>query len=134
MQLVDTNVLGELTRPVPNAGVVRWLAEAESLGLALAVSATTVDEVMFGLTRRPRGKAYTVFNAFALRYRVLEVDEIIARRAGELRGMQSLRGHVRTQADMLVAATAQVHGLPLVTRNVRDFDGCSLAVLNPFDA
>ena len=37
-------------------------------------------------------------------------------------------------ADMLIAATAQIHALTLVTRNVRDFDGCGIAVLNPFDA
>ena len=42
------------------------------------------------------------------------------------------RGQTSTQADMLIAATAQIHGLTVVTRNVRDFDGCGIAVLNPF--
>ena len=44
----------------------------------------------------------------------------------------ALAGQVREQADMLIAATAQIHALTLVTRNVRDFDGCGIAVLNPF--
>lgn len=134
MQLVDTNVLSELTRPIPNRGVENWLAEVGSVGVALAVSVITVDEIMFGLTRRPRGKAIAIFNEFMARHLVLEAGETVARRAGEMRGLQALRGHVRTQADMLIAATAQVHGLTLVTRNVRDFEGCSLALLNPFDA
>lgn len=42
------------------------------------------------------------------------------------------RGQIRTQADMLIAATAQRHGLTLVTRNIRDFEACSIAVVDPF--
>ena len=69
---------------------------------------------------------------FAVRVRVLPVTEDIARRAGELRAQMALIGQVRQQPDMLIAATAQVHALTLVTRNVRDFDDCGIAVLNPF--
>ena len=43
-----------------------------------------------------------------------------------------MRGIVRDQADMLIAATAQVHQLTLVTRNTRDFEGCGIGLLNPF--
>ena len=52
--------------------------------------------------------------------------------AGTLRGQLAARGHVRTQADILIAATAAHHGLTVVTRNVRDFDDCGVAVGNPF--
>ena len=58
----------------------------------------------------------------------------IARRAGELRGAFAARGIVRSQPDMLIAATAQVHALTLVTRNTADFAGCGIPLLNPFSA
>jgi predicted nucleic acid-binding protein len=57
----------------------------------------------------------------------------IARRAGELRGALQQRGDVRDQADMLIAATAQVQNLALATRNIRHFEGCGIALINPFD-
>ena len=63
---------------------------------------------------------------------MLSVNTEIARRAGELRADMARRGTVRQQPDMLIAATAQIHALTLVTRNVRDFDGCGIGLLNPF--
>ena len=49
-----------------------------------------------------------------------------------MRGRLAARGVVREQADMLIAAIAQVHQLTLVTRNTRDFEFCGIALLNPF--
>jgi predicted nucleic acid-binding protein len=72
------------------------------------------------------------FDQFLLGHQVFAIDTPIARRAADLRAFLSLQGEVRTQADMLIAATAQIHGLSLVTRNVRDFEGCGIPVLNPF--
>ena len=58
--------------------------------------------------------------------------EIIARRSGLWRGEFRRQGIPRTQADLLIAATAEVHKLVLVTRNTRDFTGCGLQLFNPF--
>lgn len=132
MQLVDTNVVSELMRPRPNGGVGHWLEAMAAAGTKLAIPAMCIDELVFGLTRRPRAAAFALFEKWVSKSVVLPVDETIARRAGEMRALLGLRGQVRSQADMLIAATAQVHALTLVTRNVRDFDGCGIAVLNPF--
>ncbi|MEQ9484212.1 MAG: hypothetical protein RIG27_18290 [Coleofasciculus sp. F4-SAH-05] len=49
-----------------------------------------------------------------------------------MRGQLRTQGKPRSQADMLIAATAQVHQLTLVTRNIRDFEDCGILTLNPF--
>ncbi|MBM2812395.1 MAG: domain-like, partial [Chloroflexi bacterium] len=60
------------------------------------------------------------------------VSAEVARLAGQIRGRLMARGRVRTQADMMIAATAQIHHLVIVTRNTRDFEDCGVPVLNPF--
>ncbi len=132
MQIVDTNIVSELMRPTPDAGVRDWLDDMGRTGMKMAIPAICVDELVFGLTRRPRAVAFALFEKWVGQSVVLPIDQTIARRAGEMRALFSVRGLVRSQADMLIAATAQVHALTLVTRNVRDFDGCGIAVLNPF--
>jgi predicted nucleic acid-binding protein len=127
--LVDTNVLGELSRRAPNAGVLAWAARTH----VVALSVITVEEVAYGLGRRPAPRLRTWFDGFlARRCEVLDVTTPIASLAGTLRGQLAARGRVRTQADMLIAATAAHHGLMLVTRNVHDFDGCGVSLSNPF--
>lgn len=127
--LVDTHIISELARPRPNPGVLQW---AESVSL-VALSVVTVEEVIFGLAWRPNPRVRDWFARFLeVNCEVLPVTAEIADRAGELRGRLMSRGAARTQADMLIAATAHVHQLTLVTRNVRDFADTSVAVLNPF--
>lgn len=134
MQLVDTNIVSELMRAQPDAGVLLWLQGRQQVSPQLTISAITVDEIMFGLAWRPSARLLAWFDAFQLRHSVLPITPDIARRAGELRGQLQTRGQVRSQADMMIAATAQIHALTVVTRNVRDFDGCGIGVLNPFQA
>jgi predicted nucleic acid-binding protein len=127
--LCDTNILSELARPTPNQGVIEWAAKVPSLYL----SVITVDEIYFGLKRRPKAKIQKWFETYlANDCEVLPVTTEIAKYAGELRGELSLKGQVRSQADMLIAATAFIHGLRLVTRNERDFKECHIVVMNPF--
>ncbi|KAF1046506.1 PIN domain-containing protein [Xylophilus sp.] len=133
MYLADTNVISELMRPVPHAGVQRW-ADGLDHAAAFAASVVSFDEIIFGLTHKPRPNSLERFNVLAAHCVVLDVTETIARRAGEIRGLLAQRGKVCEQADMLIAATAQVHAITLVTRNVRDFDGCGIVMLNPFEA
>ena len=132
MFLADTNIISELMRPLPDSGVVQWARRVDHAGASFTISAITVDEIIFGLKWRPNASKMVWFTAFLKKAQVLSVNTEIARRAGELRADMARRGTVRQQPDMLIAATAQVHALTLVTRNVRDFDGCGIGLLNPF--
>ena len=134
MQLVDTNVISELMYKAPDPGVMAWMEAAQASRSHLLVSAVTVHEIVYGLARKPSPARTAWFERFLTRHQVLGIDATIARGAGEMRGLLAARGQVRHMADMLIAATAQVHALTLVTRNVRDFDGCGIALLNPFAA
>ena len=128
--LLDTNVISEFSRPRPNAGVLAWAGAAQSV----ALSVISVDEILFGLAWRPNTRVLAWMEGFFQRHEILPVSMMIARRSGELRGQFAARGIVRDQADMLIAATAQVHQLTLVTRNTRDFESCGIGLLNPFSA
>lgn len=129
MQICDTNVLSELTRRRPDTGVLAW---ADSLA-RVAISMVTVDEVFYGLAWRPIPRIAAWFDRFLETYcEILPVTAEVARVSGQLRGALQAKGDTRSQADMMIAATAKVHGLSLVTRNVDHFEGCGITILNPF--
>ena len=134
MVLVDTNVVSELPKRAPNPGVMRWFAGIDGL----VISAVTVDELVYGVERgqplqaaRLRRWLDELLETPPL---VIPVDMPIARAAGNLRAQREKLGEVSSQADMLIAATALVTGRILVTRNTRHFEGCGVALLNPFSA
>jgi toxin FitB len=122
-------VVSEAFRKTPAPAVVSWLAETGEV----ALSAITLHEIYFGLTVKPAPMTLRAIEAYVEAYcRVLDVTANIARHAGTLRGQLARHGRVRDQADMLIAATAAAHGLTLATRNTRDFDGCGIALHDPF--
>ncbi len=127
--LIDTNIVSELASRRPDASVLRWAENISSIYL----SVVTVEEIHYGLAAKPNPRIHAWFEDFFSGYcEILPVSRQIAQWAGERRGQFRTKGQTRTQADMLIAATAAVHGLALVTRNVRDFDDCGIALLNPF--
>ncbi|HLA79013.1 MAG TPA: type II toxin-antitoxin system VapC family toxin [Vicinamibacteria bacterium] len=124
-----TNILGELARPRPNRGVMAWANQVTALNL----SVVTLEEIHYGLAWRPNDRIASWFEKFfSEQCQVLPVTEEIARRAGDLRGRLRAKGETRSQADMLIAATALAHRLTLVTGNEGDFEDCGVVVLNPF--
>ena len=127
--LADTNVIGELARPKPNPGVLNWASQVREISL----SVITLEEIHYGLAWKPNPRIGEWFDTFLEQQcRVLPVTDEVARRAGDLRGRLRGQGKTRTQADMLIAATAALHALTIVTHNVADFDGCGVTVLDPF--
>lgn len=132
--LLDTNIVSEAGSWRPNPGVVEFLRRERNL----CVSVILFEELMFGLNRAPKEKKarLTLFYdgvESELGPRALPVTLEIARASGRLRARAQNDGRTLTAADALIAATAIVHGATVVTRNVRDFVGLSVDVLNPFD-
>ena len=135
MFLVDTDVLSDMRKPRPDAGVARWIA-AQSVD-DLHISVITVMEVERGVERQrtlnPQHAA--VLEAWLLGHlstfgdRVLPVTSAIARRWGRMQIELQRNDH-----DLAIAATALEHGPTVVTRNVRHFDRTGATVFNPFDA
>ena len=128
--LADTNVISEFVKSTPDAQVMRWL---ESVQL-MAISAVTLEEAHFGLAWQPNTRKLALFNALVERmHSVYPITPVIAQRGGAVRGQFQAQGITRSTPDMLIAATAIEHQLVLATRNVRDFLGCGVQVVNPFD-
>jgi predicted nucleic acid-binding protein len=134
MFLLDTNVVSELRRSKPHGAVVAWIAGQQDRDLH--VSAVTIGELQAGveITRdQDPDKAEAIeswLDQVAQSYNVLPMDAAIFRAWAKLM-------HGRTSdllEDAMIAATAQVHGLVVVTRNVRDFRALGIKTLNPFQA
>lgn len=131
--LLDTNVLSELPRPRPHDKVLQWLGNQREI----ALSAVTLEELTYGVERakgpareRLRGWLQGLLDS---RPRIVPITPLVASTAGRLRAQREAGGRPVAQADMLVAACALTEGLVLATRNVRDFEGCGVALLNPFE-
>jgi len=128
--LADTNVTSEFVKKTPDARVMQWLQSVE----LLAISVITLEEAHFGLAWQPNARKLTLFNAVVQQmHAVYPITPAIAQRAGILRGQFQAQGISRSAPDMLIAATAIEHQLVLATRNVRDFVGCGVQIVNPFE-
>jgi predicted nucleic acid-binding protein len=136
--LLDTNVPSELTRRISAPRVERWLDQANDDELYLSV--ISLGEILKGITVLPMSKRRDGLQEWLdstlrpwFEGRILPVTASIAERWGILSGKCRLQGRDVKVADGLIMATALHHNLTVVTRNVRDFAGVGVAVLNPWD-
>jgi predicted nucleic acid-binding protein len=136
--LLDTNILSETLRPVPNPNVVAWL-KSQSKDIQI-VSVVTIGELRRGTALLPQGAKRTTLEKFIeieiplwFGTRALPVTQGIAERWGVLDAMCQLRGTPANTADGMIAATALEHGLTVVTRNVKDFADLGVSILNPWE-
>ena len=128
--LCDTNIISELAKPKPNAGVILWAEQQHHI----ALSVITIEELQYGLSWKPNPRIRLWLDNFVQDFcDVLPITQQVAQVAGDMRGTLQAKGETRTQADMLIAATAAVHDLPLITRNTNDFAGCGIQIINPFN-
>ena len=133
--LVDANVLSEVTKPEPYAGVVTWLRRHER---DMAVDPIILGEIKFGILLLPPGRRKVRleqwFAAGASRCLCLPWDAATGLKWAELLARLRRNGQAMPIRDSMIAATALQHGLTVVTRNVTDFKKASVALLNPFDS
>ncbi len=132
MYLLDTNIVSELRKPRPQAAVISWLESIDDSDLHISV--VTLGEIQAGIeiTREQDAAKAAEIEAWAdqvaAAYNVLAVDAATFRQWAKLMHRQS----DTVYEDAMIAASALVHKLTVVTRNVRDFKRFGVPVLNPF--
>ena len=138
--LLDTCVLSECARRVPNPRLKAWLKRASENG-EFYISAITVGEIAEGVESLPdddpRKRRFTEWFTSEIleefRDRILDFDRKTALAWGRIKGTTNQLGLVRPDVDAQIAATAVVHGLTVATRNVDDMAHTGATVVNPFD-
>lgn len=137
MYLLDTNVVSELRKVgdgKADLNVTRWVSAQDSSGLFIsAITILEIERGILGLQRRDGAQGALLREWMDDRVRpefegrILAIDDAVATRCAHL--------HIpdrRNEADALIASTALVHNLAVVTRNVRDFDGTGVIVVDPW--
>ena len=135
--LVDTNVLSEPVKERPNSGVLAWLSQANED--QVFVSVVTITELRYGVERLAIGKRRERLDGWLRKDlisrfegRILPVDLRIADACGALMTRSESMGRPIEARDAFIAATAEVHGLTLVTRNTSDFQPTLKAIMSPW--
>lgn len=131
--LVDANVLSEPTKPAPNGNVVEWLRRNER---ELAVDPIILGEVRFGILLLPKGMRRTRlerwFDAGVQRLHCLPWEAEHGLRWAKLVAALRVSGRGMPVKDSLIATTALVHDLVVVTRNRADFEKAGVKIVDPF--
>lgn len=132
--LLDTNVISELRRRQPNPGVLAWAAEVPPSDLYLSVLSfgeirKGLEQLVDGSKRRSIAEWLESDLPRYFQGRVLPIDLAVSQVWGQLLARAA---RPVAEIDSLIAATAQTHGLTLVTRNIRDYRFDGLALLNPW--
>lgn len=131
--LVDANVLSEPTKPEPDPAVVDWLRKNEP---EIVVDPVVLGEIRFGILLLPRGrrrrKLEAWFDEGVRRVQCLPWQAANGLEWAELLASLRASGRAMPIKDSLIASTALVHGLTVVTRNHTDFEKAGVSLLDPF--
>jgi predicted nucleic acid-binding protein len=139
MILLDTNVISELMRAEPADTVLDWFGQHDAADLF--ISAVTEAELRAGVACLPAGQrrdrlqlALDAMIDQDFQGRILPFDTTAARPYAEIAAQRRAAGRPIAEADCQIAAIAKAAGAPVATRNVKDFDGSGVDVINPWDA
>jgi predicted nucleic acid-binding protein len=135
--LLDTNVVSEWVKSRPDRSVVAWLAAVDEDQVFISV--VTLAELRYGIERMTAGSrrnrlARWLRDDLPPRFerRILSIDHIVADAWGKVVARSEAAGRPIGAMDAFIAATAEAHGLILVTRNVSDFEASVKAIINPW--
>ena len=138
MILLDTNVISETMRERPNPTVRAWLrAQPRS---EVWTSSVVIAELLFGIELMPSGRKQRILIETVeemivedFRGQILTFNLPAARQYAQILAARRKIGRPIREMDAQIAAIARVHGAALATRDVNDFVGCNLAVVNPWE-
>ena len=137
MFLIDTNVISELMRAAPAPSVLDWFSTQDPSTLYL--SAVTEAELRTGIAILPAGQRREGLKAALdatidedFEGRILPFDTDAAKTYAEIAAGRRSAGRPIADADCQIAAIARATGMPVITRNTRDFEGCGIDVINPW--
>ncbi len=135
--LLDTNVISEPMKARPNAGVLAWLAEVDED--SVFVSVVTITELRYSIERLVIGRRRDRLDGWLRKdltsrfgERILPIDLDIADACGRLVARRESLGRPIEPRDAFIAATAEVRGLALVTRNASDFEATVKTIVMPW--
>lgn len=137
MIVIDTNIISELMRPRPDAAVIQWFDQQATAHLYLTT--ITLAEIRYGLSIMDDGKRKqhlsNQFEAYVGRVfegRVLDFTSEAASRYADIMSYRRRAGLPMSMADGQIAAIASANHFSVATRNIKDFEGCGLVLVNPF--
>lgn len=138
MIILDTNVVSEPLKPEPSAAVLAWL-DAQPVG-SLFLTAVSWAELLAGVAALPQGRRRTELHRALTQQvrplfedRVLDFDTAAAEAFATIHAAAKVAGNPIAFADGAIAAIAAARGFTIATRNVRDFYGTGVRMVNPWD-
>lgn len=138
MILLDTNVISELMRAEPAQAVLDWFGQHDAA--ELFISAITEAELRAGVAYLPEGQrrdrlqlAVDAMIDQDFQGRILPFETTSARPYAEIAAQRRAAGRPIAETDCQIAAIARATDAPIATRNVKNFDGCGVCVINPWN-
>jgi len=135
--VVDTNVISEALRPKPDGRVLDWM-RSEPIA-ALFTTTITEAELLYGAAlltvgRRSRSLEAAIMQILATQFpgRILPFDSAAAREFADVAAARRRAGQPIGEADARIAAIARSRGAALATRNISDFAGCGISLIDPW--
>ena len=138
MIILDTNVVSELMRPVPEQRVLRWFSHQAAEDLH--VTAVTMSEILYGIELIAAARRRDVVRAGAEKMfgdvfgdRILTFEDRAARAFSQIASSRRRQAKPMSEFDAQIAAITRVHGATLATRNPYVFEGCGVRLVNPWE-